>query len=87
MQFCLVLQKKPEPCIYKINMDSQKIDGSKLVIYWMIIALFLVNNTNKKFSFFKETFSFVDINMDVDFEMLFLNLGNVEVKFNNQELR
>lgn len=41
--------KKLGLCIQKIDVDAQKIDGSRLETFVMVIAFFLVNDKNKKF--------------------------------------
>lgn len=60
-------------------MGAQKIKGSKLEIFGMVIALFLVDDKDRKFCFFKESFSLADINMDIDFRMFFFILSKVKV--------
>lgn len=74
-------------CICNINVSVNKIDNSKLETYGMIIALFQVYDEDKKFCFFKEILRIANISIDVAFAMLFLNLSNVEINFNNQKLR
>lgn len=53
----------------------------------MIIGLFQINDKDKKSHFFEKIFLLVDIKMDVALKMLFFTLSNVEVNFNNRELR
>lgn len=40
-----------------------------------------------KSRFFEESFLMADMSMDVIFEIFFVIISNVKVKFNNQELR
>lgn len=78
--------KKLGLCIYKTNVYTQKIDGSRLKTYKIVITLFYIDNKDGKSCFLKKTFLFTDIRMDVAFEMFFLILSNVKVDFNNREL-
>lgn len=68
-------------------MSVQKIDNSRLEIYKMVIVLFEINDKDKKTRFFEKTFLLADISIDVAFKVLFLSLTNVEVNFNNRQLR
>lgn len=52
-----------------------------------MIASFLVDDINKKFSFFEKIFLLADISIDIVLGMLFLTLSNIKVNFNNQELK
>lgn len=53
----------------------------------MIIILFQIDNKYKKSCFFQGTFLLADISIDITFRMSFLTLSNVEVNFNNRELK
>lgn len=65
------------------NINTQKIDGNKLKIYKIVIVLFLIDNKDEKFRFFKKTFLLVNSNLDIVFEIDFFILGNVEININN----
>lgn len=69
--------------ICKTNVSTQKIDGSRLMIYRMVIALFQLDNKDKKSHFFKKTFLLANISIDVALKMFFLILSNIEVNFND----
>lgn len=79
--------RKPGLCICNINVDTQKIDGSKLGTYNMIIALSRVDEKDEKSYFFEETFLLAEIKMDIVFEIRFATLNNVQVNFNICELK
>lgn len=68
-------------------MSAQKIDNIRLKSFAMIIALFEVDDKDRKFSFFEERFLPANINMNVNFGILFLTLINVKVNLNNQKRR
>lgn len=53
----------------------------------MVIISFLVDDINKKSSFFEKNFLLADISIDIALGILFLTLNNVKVNFNNYELR
>lgn len=69
--------------IYKIDVGVKKSDGSRLETFEIVITLLQVDDKDKKFYFFEETFSLADISMIIAFGMLFLILSNVKVNFNN----
>lgn len=66
--------------ISKLGLRSCKTHG-------IIIALFQVDNKDKKSHFVKKRFLFADISMYDTFRMLFFTLSNINIKFNNRELR
>lgn len=51
----------------------------------MIIAFFLVDNTDKRFQFFKKTFLLANISMDIALGIFFLTLNNIKVNFTNRK--
>lgn len=53
----------------------------------MVITFLWVDDKNRNSHFLEEAVLLADINMNVGFKILFLTLGNVEVKFNNRELK
>lgn len=79
--------KKLSLRIDKTNVSSQKIDGSRLETYGIIIVFFQVYNKDGKFCYFEETFLLANITMDLAFEIAFFILSNVKINFNDRELR
>ena len=61
------------------NVGTQKIDGSSLATYGMVIAAFQVVNKLSRFWFFQETFLSADISMEVVLSMPFLTVSNADV--------
>lgn len=53
----------------------------------MVITSFLLDDKDKKFRFFEEIFLLANISIDIVFGIFFLILNNVQIDFNNQELR
>lgn len=68
----LIFATKLDFCICRTNIVTQKIYGSRLKTYGMVILLFWVDNKDGKFRFFEETFLLADINIDVAFGIFFL---------------
>ena len=68
------------------NVGAQKIDGSSLATYGMVIAAFQVVNKLGCSRFFKETFLLADISIEVFLGMPFLTFSNVNVQFAEKKL-
>ena len=63
------------------NIGVQKIDGSSIATYGIVIAAFQVVNKLGRSWFFQETFLLANISMEVVLGMLFLTLSNANVQF------
>ena len=68
------------------DVGAQKIDGSSLATYGMVIAAFQVVDKLGRSRFFQETFLLADISMEVVLGMPFLFLSNADVQFAEKEL-
>ena len=68
------------------NVGMQKIVGSLLAIYSMVIITFQVVNKLVCSWFCQETFLLADIDMEVVSGMLFLTLNNANVQFAEKKL-
>lgn len=79
--------KKPVFRISKIHVGTQKIDGSKLESYRIMIALVQLDDKDRKSRFFEKTFLLADISLNIAFGMLFLILSNVKINFENRKLK
>lgn len=80
-------KRKLSLCICQTNINAKKIDGSRRKTYKMVIALFQVDDKDRKTSFFETAFLLADISMDVVFEMFFLIQNNIKINFYNQKLK
>lgn len=69
--------------IRKTDVGAQKIDGSRLEIFTMVIAFFLIEDKDERSRFFEKIFPLADIGLDVVLGMLFLTWSNVKVQFTN----
>ena len=65
----------------KIDVNAQKIDGSHLDIFRMVIADFSVKNKLGRVRFFQETFLLAHIGLEVVLGMPFLTLSKADVRF------
>ena len=72
--------------VRKTDVGIQKIDGSILETYSMVIAGFQVQDKFGKARFFQETFLIADIRVKVVLGMPFLALSKVELDFIKKEL-
>ena len=68
------------------DVGAQKIDGSTLQTFGMVLANFQVEDKLGRTRFFQETFLLADISAEVVLGMPFLTLSNVEVQFEEKEL-
>ena len=72
--------------IQKTDVDAQKIDGSPLVTYGIILADFSVQDKLGKVRFFEETFLLADTSMEVVLGILFLNFLDTDMQFEEKKL-
>ena len=69
------------------DVGAQKIDGTKLETYEMVVAAFSMEDKANRVKFFKETFLVANVSLEVVFGMLFLTLSGANVDFLERELR
>ena len=72
--------------IWKINVGAQKINGSALETFGMVIADFQVENKGSKPRFFYKTFLMANTKFEVILRMLFLKISNANVAFSKETL-
>ena len=63
------------------DVGAQKIDGTMLDTFGMIVTAFSVTNKANRVKFFEEIFLVANISLEVVLEMPFLTLGSVDVDF------
>ena len=73
--------------IRPIDVGAQKIDGTMLDSYGMVVAAFSVENKANQIRFFEEIFLVANVNPEVVFGMTFLTLSSADVDFSDQKLR
>ena len=71
---------------WKTNVGAQKIDGSTLEIFEMVIADFQVKDKGGKPRFFQETFLVADTKFEVVLGMPFLKISNADIAFSEGTL-
>ena len=60
--------------VRKTKVDTQKIDGSKLDTFDIVIAFFSMKDKEKRSHFFEEIFLLANISMDIALDMTFFTL-------------
>ena len=70
----------------KTNIGAQKIDGSALKTFGMVIADFQVEDKGDRPRFFQETFLVANTKFKVILEIPFLKLSNADVSFGEKIL-
>ena len=71
---------------WKTNVGTQKIDGSALETFGMVIANFQVEDKSGRLRFFQETFLVADTKFEVILGMLFLKISNANIAFDEGTL-
>ena len=72
--------------VRQTNVGAQKINGSHLNTFEMVIVGFSLQDKLGKIRFFQETFLVADITMEVILGMPFLTLSNADIRFAEREL-
>ena len=72
--------------VHRTDIGAQKIDGSTLKIFGMVLASFQVEDKPGRARFFQETFLLADISMELVLGMPFLTFNNADVQFVEKEL-
>ena len=72
--------------IQKTNVGVQKIDGSALETFGMVIADFQLEDKGGKSRFFQETFLVANTEFEVILGILFLKISNADVAFGKETL-
>ena len=71
---------------WKTNVKAQKIDGSTLETFGMVIADFQVEDKGGRPRFFQETFLVADTKFEVVLGMPFLKISNADIAFDEETL-
>ncbi len=64
----------------------QKIDGTTLETYGMVVSIFFILHKNDRERFFEKSFLLTDIKSDVVLQMLFLTMSNIDIDFQARDL-
>lgn len=68
------------------NVWAQKIDGTTLETYRIIVPIFSVSDKDDMERFFEKTFSLTDFKPDIVFGMLLLTINNANIHFQAWDL-
>ena len=71
---------------WKANVAAQKIDGSALEIFGMVIANFQMEDKGGKSRLFQKTFLVANTKFEVVLGMLFLKISNANIAFSKKTL-
>ncbi len=72
--------------IRKINVGAQKIDGTTLETYGMVVSTFSVLDKDGRERFFEKSFLLADVSPDIVLRMPFLTISNADVDFQARDL-
>ena len=72
--------------IQPTNVEAQKIDGTTLDTYEMVVAAFSVVDKTNQVRFFEETFLVANVSLEIVLRMLFLTLSSANINFLGLEL-
>ena len=70
----------------KTNVGAQKIDGSTLKTFGMVIAIFQVKDRSGRPKFFQEIFLVADTKFEMFLGMSFLKISNADTAFDKETL-
>ena len=73
--------------ICNTNVRAQKIDGTILETYGIVVSTFSVSDKDGKERFFEESFLLADVSPDIMLKMLFLIMNNADVDFQARDLQ
>ena len=73
--------------IRPMDVEAQKIDGTMLDTFGMVVSAFSVMDKANQVRFFEETFLVANVSPEVVLGMLFLTLSGADVDFLDRELR
>ena len=81
-----VFAKRLSLVVRATNVGAQKIDGTTLETYRIVVAAFSVTDQADRVRLFEETFLVANISPDMVFGMFFLTLSSVDIDFPKKEL-
>ncbi len=67
--------------ICKTNVKAQKIDGTTLETYKMVVSICSISDKDGRERFFEESFLLADVKPDIVLGMPFLTMSNADVDF------
>ncbi len=72
--------------IRKTNIKAQKIDGTTLEIYGIVVSTFSVLDKDGRERFIEKSFLLADVKPDVVFGIPFLTISNADIDFQTWDI-
>ena len=73
--------------IWKTNIRAQKIDGTTLETYGIVVSIFSILDKDGRKRFFEESLLLADVKPDIVFGMPFLTMSNTDIDFQARNLQ
>ncbi len=73
--------------ICKTNVGTQKINGTTLETYGMVVYILSVSDKDRRERFFEKSFLLADVKPDIVLGMPFLTMSNADVDFQARDLQ
>ena len=73
--------------IWKTNIGAQKINGTTLKTYGMVVSIFFVSDKDGRKRFFEESFLLADVKAKIVLKMPFQTMSNTDIDFQAQDLQ
>ncbi len=73
--------------IRKTNFGAQKIDGTTLKTYGIVVSSFSMADKDRRERFFEKSFLLADVRPDILLGMPFLTMSNADINFQAQNLQ
>ncbi len=73
--------------IRKTNVEAQKIDGTTLEIYKIVVFTFSILDKNGRKRFLEESFLLANVRPDILLRILFLTMSNADIDFQARDLQ
>ncbi len=74
------------PKIRKTNIRAQKIDGTILETYGIVVSIFSVLDKDGRERFFEKSFLLANVKPDIVFGISFLTMSNADIDFQVRDL-
>ena len=82
----LVFAERLGLVVQTTNVSAQKIDGTTLETYEIVVVVFSVTDQANRVRFFEKIFLVANVSLDVVFGMPFFSLSGADVDFPKREL-
>ncbi len=73
--------------VCKTNIRAQKIDGTTVETYRMVVSIFSLSDKDGRERFFEGSFFFADVKPDIVLKITFLTMSNTDIDFQAWDLQ